>query len=801
MELLESASCRYKDGDTYAKMQIFSLANANMQELPPPEVMHMRQCFMDALRSGGVSADYTGRLQYIMQKDPPVIGNFRVRREGDLYHEAAIGICVCNRMRSVPNFMFTYAYFQCNVPPAVKEWDDFPYRRAYMPPFTEMFARLQDIARDPPREWSEAGEGRLGIVERTFPEEYEQTDSLSDHFSEKERISCHEEGKQSPAEVWMALRQRDDLPRGARDRREAVYKEARGCNLFNAALATYLLKHYNARNILDCAAGWGDRLIAAYAAGAIAYRGWDTNALLQDSYDNIGVALREYFHKSTLDWDIVPAPFESASPRFGPGGDLQHKFDIVFFSPPFYRKELYRGSVTSTTLHVTEDKWYENFYKPAIRAAAGALVPGGRILAYVTRDMKDIANNVLRALGVTYEGAIGFRQMTDGQRPWIRDIFVWRRGTGTGNVPALPPSTRIGGGHCSYTDGRAKVNYLVVEDVGDTKTLVEGVTTHDECIRFLLQMYNALSLADRMVDARLTYINPTSVRVKVMTKGIMSPIYGISGSLLGYLDARKVPIFSDYSTCTAEVTTSTGKVHLDKGTAGDWKKETLHILSSLGNIAPAGAAEALASHGTVHDFFSWLLQRFSFRERSLGVGERRYKEGLERAFTRVDATVEGAVYADVKLEILLQVGGGRDAISRVIEHELSGSSPVTPDIFISARRVESTVYDLSNTILSFMEKGLPLQGLRVGQFRDIVENFVIAYGRVRRFVDVAKTFASSQQGSATERFNLWYSRALPSRPILDEFSVRVKEDADREFPHDMIKVHEIMGYLIRALAV
>ena len=304
--------------------------------------------------------------------------------------------------------------------------EDFPYRSAIMPPVGEMFARLQDLAKDPPESWDKA-DGKLAVVRRTYPEDYDNTDSITDHFVERVRIGCRERGEDSPAAAWAKIREESNLPDGTRERRELVYAKARGCNLFNGALAAYLVGRFGARGrVLDCTSGWGDRLFAAGAGEAIEYRGWDTNPDLQPVYAKIGATIEAAGHK--LDWKIELAPFESAAPLFRPGGKYHSYFDMAFLCPPYFDKEVYQGPDTSTEAHQTEERWYSGFYRPAVRAAAGGLRPGGHLLAYVPpgRMQRETAA-IMEGLGFEDRGAVGFQQIVVGKRPIDRDTFVWRR--------------------------------------------------------------------------------------------------------------------------------------------------------------------------------------------------------------------------------------------------------------------------------------------------------------------------------------------------------------------------------------
>lgn len=322
---------------------------------------------------------------------------------------------------------------------------DFPYRRLYMPEFEIMYERLRALARAWPKQWREArGACNLGIVTRTFPDDYENADSLTDHFAEPARILCREKSDPCPARIWDTIRA--SCPRHisadgvidkriARMNRESVYARARGCNLFNTALASYICARFlegsHTRRILDCTAGWGDRLIGAHVADAHEYVGWDTNPNLQSVYAAIGAACKRASSSSALaQWRVNCAPFESARAEFE--GALNQYFDLVLVCPPFFEQEMYTGALTSTTIHNTYERWLAEFFAVLLRNAYNAARKGAHIVSYLSRDLACWAIAFFKREyrdDVTYLGALGFQQKIvahDGA-PITRIANVWMR--------------------------------------------------------------------------------------------------------------------------------------------------------------------------------------------------------------------------------------------------------------------------------------------------------------------------------------------------------------------------------------
>lgn len=64
-------------------------------------------------------------------------------------------------------------------------------------------------------------------------------------------------------------------------------------------------------------------------------------------------------------------------------------FDVVFFSPPYYRLELYPGSKQSTTLYKTYEEWLAGYWEETIKMCRYVLAPGGRMCYILSGYGKD----------------------------------------------------------------------------------------------------------------------------------------------------------------------------------------------------------------------------------------------------------------------------------------------------------------------------------------------------------------------------------------------------------------------------
>jgi tRNA1(Val) A37 N6-methylase TrmN6 len=78
--------------------------------------------------------------------------------------------------------------------------------------------------------------------------------------------------------------------------------------------------------------------------------------------------------------------------------EYKNHFDVVFFSPPYYRLELYPGSKQSTTTYKTYEEWLTGYWEETIRLCKHVLVPGGRLCyilsGYGTDGEYDLLNDM-----------------------------------------------------------------------------------------------------------------------------------------------------------------------------------------------------------------------------------------------------------------------------------------------------------------------------------------------------------------------------------------------------------------------
>lgn len=225
----------------------------------------------------------------------------------------------------------------------------------------------------------------------------------SDHFLHDQRMRCGGYDRLSPVDMWKSIAT-DSGPLWRRvlgcatrfsktDRLDesllrAVTRLSGGC--YNAAqfkpvAAKAIISHFQARRVLDPCAGWGDRLVAAIAAG-VEYVGTDPNANNMMGYDGI---IRRYGGAVSVRYgcfEDLPAP--------------DGEFDLAFTSPPYYDTERYAAgtqceSLQSWKRYNTLDLWTRGFLAPMVHKCHKALSAGG-ILAVNIKDSVRKGGETLR---------------------------------------------------------------------------------------------------------------------------------------------------------------------------------------------------------------------------------------------------------------------------------------------------------------------------------------------------------------------------------------------------------------------
>ena len=81
--------------------------------------------------------------------------------------------------------------------------------------------------------------------------------------------------------------------------------------------------------------------------------------------------------------------------------EYKNYFDVVFFSPPYYKLELYRGSKQSTTMYKTYEEWLEKYWEETIKLCRDVLHKDGKLIYIISGydkqvDMNKDMNNITK---------------------------------------------------------------------------------------------------------------------------------------------------------------------------------------------------------------------------------------------------------------------------------------------------------------------------------------------------------------------------------------------------------------------
>lgn len=143
---------------------------------------------------------------------------------------------------------------------------------------------------------------------------------------------------------------------------------------FKPTTAMYIYKKYAATSVLDPTAGWGGRMLGAWALD-IRYTGIDTNTSLQPAYNDMMTLLNKgddlkMIWKSCLDTDFSTI-----------------EYDCVLTSPPYINLEVYPGM----TPFESKSAFYKNFLIPLIGKCRKYIKPGGKVCINISPQMyKDL---------------------------------------------------------------------------------------------------------------------------------------------------------------------------------------------------------------------------------------------------------------------------------------------------------------------------------------------------------------------------------------------------------------------------
>ncbi len=218
------------------------------------------------------------------------------------------------------------------------------------------------------------------------------------HFQFKNLLNCRREKGKTIYDIWNDRTEWDKLlestrkrNRGGRTAAGNVFECFRinlgSIVMFKSTTAKYLYKKYNAKSVLDPTAGWGGRMLGAWALD-INYTGIDTNVNMKPAYDAMIDYLDNY------------SEFNSSLIKEERNGQLQMiwqsaldvdfsklDYDFVLTSPPYVNLEIYEHMDTWSK----DEDFYKNFFIPLWQKCVDNIKPGGTVCFNISPKMYEDA--------------------------------------------------------------------------------------------------------------------------------------------------------------------------------------------------------------------------------------------------------------------------------------------------------------------------------------------------------------------------------------------------------------------------
>lgn len=212
------------------------------------------------------------------------------------------------------------------------------------------------------------------------------------HFQIKNLLQCKRENGSTIYDIWNDKAEWDKLIENTRKRNRGG-KTAAGnvfecfrintgsVVMFKSSTAKYLYQKYKATSVLDPTAGWGGRMLGAWALG-IDYTGIDTNINMTPAYNKMidfldnydyGVELFEtkksnlnMIWQSALDVDVSNI-----------------EYDFVLTSPPYVNLEIYEHM----SQWESDEKFYVEFFIPIWKKCVDNIKKGGHVCFNISPKM------------------------------------------------------------------------------------------------------------------------------------------------------------------------------------------------------------------------------------------------------------------------------------------------------------------------------------------------------------------------------------------------------------------------------
>ena len=217
------------------------------------------------------------------------------------------------------------------------------------------------------------------------------------HFQFKNLLNCRREKGKTIYDIWNDPEEQKKLIENTRKRNTGgrtgagnVYECFRinlgSIVMFKSTTAKYLYKKYGASHVLDPTAGWGGRMLGAWALD-IDYTGIDTNLELQPAYDGMIDFLNK---EQELDTELFETQTSQLKMIFKSCLDVdfsQIPYDMVLTSPPYINLEIYEHMEPWQS----DELFYNNFFLPLFEKCLKHIKIGGNVCFNISPKMYEDA--------------------------------------------------------------------------------------------------------------------------------------------------------------------------------------------------------------------------------------------------------------------------------------------------------------------------------------------------------------------------------------------------------------------------
>jgi len=157
--------------------------------------------------------------------------------------------------------------------------------------------------------------------------------------------------------------------------------------MFKSTTAKYIYKKYNAKSVLDPTAGWGGRMLGAWALD-IDYTGIDTNIEMKEAYRGMIELLHDYSPINSPLFNVVQNSKLNMIWESALDVDFSKiNYDFVLTSPPYVNLEVYEHM----TEWDTDQAFYEKFFIPLWEKCVVNIQQKGTVCFNISPKMYDDA--------------------------------------------------------------------------------------------------------------------------------------------------------------------------------------------------------------------------------------------------------------------------------------------------------------------------------------------------------------------------------------------------------------------------